>query len=171
MIISLFEQRPAQWVSIAGLLLLISGCSHFSVKENPTHAAETAKKQAVKNTQTWASAPASLLTPKEVVNGNWWTDLNDAELNRMVTQAVGHNYTIWQAKAATAQSRAQAVIAGASRLPSVSAGANNSARRQGAGDAGFSTTESYGLNLNVAWEVDLWRRLKDQSAAARISFF
>lgn len=169
---TLLEQQRMKWIGVAGALLLISGCSNFSASETSANQAEKTKDRilAEKTPKQWTGTAGNLLTQGEVVNGNWWTNLKDPQLNRIINQAVGSNYQVWQAKARVAQAQAQAVIAGADRLPSVSAGTSPSATRRGAGAAGFSTTESYGLDLNISWEVDLWNRLQAQSAAARENY-
>lgn len=105
--------------------------------------------------------------PYSTSSNNWWTTLGDPRLNEIVTEAVGENPEVWQAIARTAQSRAQAVIAGADQLPSIGAGVNGQARRQANGSFKPSTTENYGVGLNIDWEIDLWGRLAAQSAAAR----
>ena len=97
----------------------------------------------------------------------WWQAFRDPKLDAAVTEAVGENPQVFQAQARAAQARAQAVIAGAERLPAIGAGFDASARRQNTPPFGFTTNESYGLNLNVNWEIDLWGRIAAQTAAAR----
>ena len=100
----------------------------------------------------------------------WWRAFGDPLLAAAVEEAVGESPEVFQALARAAQSRAQAVIVGADALPSVGAGVNASATRQGFGDAGFSTAESYGIGLNVDWEIDLRGRLAAQTEAARLDY-
>ncbi len=97
----------------------------------------------------------------------WWQAFNDPKLNATVTEAVGENPQVFQAQARAAQARAQAVIAGAERLPAIGAGFNAGAQRQNVPPLGFQTIENYGLNLSVSWELDIWGRVAAQSAAAR----
>ncbi|MGB0847949.1 MAG: efflux transporter outer membrane subunit [Thiolinea sp.] len=166
---------------LIALLIVTTGCTHFKQADISVSAGNNAKSAvAVKTTpamlkQTlpanWTATPVNQLTPGEVVSGNWWTGFGDVHLNRLVARAAGHNYQIAQSKAQSAQARAQAIIAGAGRLPTVSAGLNTSRTRQEAGAAGFLTNQSHQLSLlNVAWEADLWGRLRAQSAAANASY-
>lgn len=103
----------------------------------------------------------------EAPQSPWWQAFGDQKLNAAVIEAVGENPQVFQAKARAAQARAQAVIAGAERLPAIGAGFDAAARRQNTPPLGFQTNESYGLNLSVSWELDLWGRVAAQSSAAR----
>ncbi|HPE61308.1 MAG: efflux transporter outer membrane subunit [Thiothrix sp.] len=160
--------KPAffQAALLGGILLLVAGCSNL-----PTQTPAKPSATASENLPAGWTATSDSLTPGDVVKGNWWTAFNDASLNRIITQAVGNNYQIAQSRAQLAQANAQAIIAGASRVPAVSAGLQASRTRQGDGSGDHSTNETYGLNLlNVSWEVDLWGRLRAQSAAANESY-
>ncbi|MCB1619700.1 MAG: efflux transporter outer membrane subunit [Thiothrix sp.] len=146
---------------------MATGCTNLPTQTPAKPAADSSENLPAR----WTAVPESRLTQGDVVKGNWWTAFNDANLNRAISQAVGNNYQIAQSRAQLAQAKAQALIASASRLPAVGAGLQADRTRQGGGDNGFSTNESYGLNLlNVSWEVDLWNRLKAQSAAANASY-
>lgn len=103
----------------------------------------------------------------DVPQSPWWQVFRDPKLNAAVTEAVGENPQVFQAQARAAQARAQAVIAGAERLPAIGAGFDAAARRQNTPPLGFQTNESYGLNLAVNWEIDLWGRIAAQQEAAR----
>ena len=162
------EQHFFKRITTVGILLLVSGCTSLAVTETSSGLIDKTKKTMVAgNEKQWASVPESLLTQGEVVNGNWWTAFKDPQLNTIIDQSVGRNYQVWQAQAKTAQARAQAVIAGADRLPSVTASSSPSYLKQRTGSSSTTTTESYGIDLGVSWEVDLWKRLKNQSQSAR----
>ena len=154
-------------VLLSSVLLWVSGCSSLS----PQNPVDNSVQKFIPQTPSQWSALPGLLTPGEVTNGNWWTEFKDGSLNRVVGQAVGNNYQIAQAKARTAQARAQAVIADSSRLPLLGAGLQADRTRQEAGAAGYLTNETYSLGLlNISWEADVWGRLKAQSAAANESY-
>ena len=118
-----------------------------------------------------ASAYSSSTGPfVEAAQSSWWQAFSDPKLNAAVTEAVGENPQVFQAQARAAQARAQAVIAGADRLPAIGANFDPAVQRQNTPPGGFQTTESYGLNLSVSWELDIWGRLAAQSAATRESY-
>jgi len=113
------------------------------------------------------------------IETDWWTEFDDEKLNRLVVDAISLNPGVRQAEARTAQARAQARIAGADRLPQLSGVFNGSNAKQlatGFGPSGGGTggssfeTETYGLALNVNWEIDLWGRIASLNGAAREDF-
>lgn len=117
--------------------------------------------------------PASFAAGPPVPAGideNWWQRFRNPRLDALIAEAVGENTQITQAQARAAQARARAVIEGADRLPQLSAGtdASKSYRGSGLNPTGRSNeTDSFGLNLNARWEIDLWGRIAAQSEAAR----
>lgn len=162
------EQKIVKRITTAGVLLLVSGCSNVGIKETSSGIISNTKNTVVTgHEKQWASTPASLLTQGEVVNGNWWKEFKDPQLNKVIDQSVGRNYQVWQAKSKVAQARAQAAIIGAGKLPSVTAGTSPSYLKQRTGSSSTTTTKSYGLDLAVSWEIDLWKRLNNQSQSAR----
>lgn len=82
---------------------------------------------------------------------------------------MSQNADLQRVTAVLGQRVAEARIAGADRLPSASFGLEGA--RQQISTFGPSTTggvifENYNLGPNLSWELDLWGRLRDQSAAA-----
>lgn len=100
------------------------------------------------------------------ISEGWVGEFSDRRLERLVDEALAYNRDL---KATAARMRAARYdeLAGRSRLvPNLDAG----------GGAGFSLSEngpllptseseSYNLTLSAAWEVDLWGRLRDLTAA------
>lgn len=114
-----------------------------------------------------------------LLDDTWWHRFEDSRLSALIDEALLENPDIRQADARTAQSLAQARIAGAERLPQLSAVINSSRQKQSlsgfpiAGTPGSQSNiinESHGASLNVSWEIDLWGRIGAQSAAARQDF-
>lgn len=106
---------------------------------------------------------------------DWWRDLGPTRLDSLVSQALANNYDLKGAAARLAQAQAQAEAAGAPLMPQLSATGNGSRRKQNFvgfpipgsdGQVLSSTSTSYGVNLNLAWEVDLWGRLRAGAQAA-----
>lgn len=99
--------------------------------------------------------------PGEAVTG-WLDDFGSPRLRDLVEEAVGENYDLASARARVAQARERAVIAGADRLPTadLSEQVNRSQNLRG---AAFQTVRANNFNLSfdMAWEVDLWGRVKD----------
>jgi len=103
----------------------------------------------------------------------WWQAFGP-ELGALVEEAWRGNPDLAAAVAAVRAATAQARIAAGARLPALGAGLNgNRARRNyigfpipGAPSPVLSTTStSWGLSLDLSWEVDLWGRLGAAAAA------
>ena len=114
-------------------------------------------------------------TPTGSIADDWWRDLGTTRLDSLITQALAQNYDLKGAATRLAQAQAQAKAAGAPLLPQLSATGNDSKRKQNfvgfpipgsAGQVLSTTSASYGVNLNLSWEVDLWGRLRAGTQAA-----
>jgi len=123
------------------------------------------------------SVPASFAvtdSPEERTSlERWWEDFGDEELSRTVEQVLLRNLDLDAARARLAVAEAQARIAGAELGPSVGLGADGTRQRQNfvglpiPGEEVLSTTySSFGVSLNVSWELDLWGKLDARASAA-----
>jgi NodT family efflux transporter outer membrane factor (OMF) lipoprotein len=115
-----------------------------------------------------ADAPVSFSISGEAETPErWWEAFDDAELNRLVEQAMGDNLDVLAAWDRLDQAVAVARIAGAPVWPNV--------------DGAFSVTDTdvvdgrdpfvvedtfYGLSLTASYEVDLWGRIRSGRKAA-----
>jgi len=109
------------------------------------------------------------------IRAQWWMDFNDPELDQVVMRVLENNYDLRAAAARLSQAVAQAKIAGADLKPSADLGFNATRRRQnyiglplpgGGGGVNSSLSTTYGVSLDLAWELDLWGRLRSGAAAA-----
>lgn len=118
-------------------------------------------------------------------SAGWWREFNSPELNELMSEARGANDDIAAALARVDEADAQARVAGAALLPSVSAGADgNRARgRSSIAGAGGSTGTAGTVNaitnpptynlfastLTASYEVDFWGRYRALHDAARMA--
>lgn len=107
----------------------------------------------------WTSGGSSI--PGKAVTG-WLGDFGSPELTSMVEEAIGKNYDLASARARIDQARERAKIVGADRLPALEAGVQTT-RSQNLRGAAFQTVRAnnFNLSLDMAWEVDLWGRVKN----------
>ena len=102
----------------------------------------------------------------------WWTDFGDPGLTSVVEQALQANTDLLAASARLEQAAAQARVAGADLVPQLDTGASGTRRKQNF--VGFpipgrernvltTRSTSYGVSLNLSWEIDLWGRLGAQA--------
>lgn len=101
------------------------------------------------------------------LRSQWWEAFNDPVLSTMMAQVNVSNQNLVQAAAQFRQARALVQSARAGYLPSVSAGA---AITRSQSSSGFISqnqnltargpSTSYSVSLDVAWEPDLWGRVR-----------
>lgn len=121
--------------------------------------------------------PPADWTAAETVDGEpldaWWTTFDDPALVRIVEEALAHNTDLVAATARVDRVLAEARIAGADLKPAVGVGLRAARQRQvfvgfpfGGSGVPSVTYSSYGVSLDVSWEVDLWGRLRAGARAA-----
>jgi len=106
------------------------------------------------------------------VPAQWWHSYNDAVLDRMVDEALAHNYDLAAAFARVEEAQAVLGITRADQLPTVTAQAGASRNR-------FSATRAlafpgqplyfndFNASLQATWEIDLWGKYRRATEAAR----
>jgi len=98
----------------------------------------------------------------------WIDDFEDPLLPELVAEALERNRDLQAAAARLAAARAAATIAGADLWPDVSA--DTSGRRSLRPNTGGTAldrtrTNTFALGASMAWELDLWGRLRDRARA------
>ena len=104
---------------------------------------------------------------------DWWKTFADPRLDAFMELALDGNRDLRVSLARLEALAAARTIAGAPLWPAVDAALNsNRARRLflgfpfGAGGVPSTTVTTYGLSLNVTWELDIWGRLRAGESAA-----
>ncbi|MEE3234864.1 MAG: efflux transporter outer membrane subunit [Candidatus Latescibacterota bacterium] len=121
----------------------------------------------------------NLTKPKtELVNSipKWWEAFEDTSLNKVVEKVLEANHDLRIAAARLEQAKAQALLAKAPLLPTLGTSGTASRRKQSFlgfpirgnedGSPPNTTTNSYGVNINANWEVDIWGKLRNNARAA-----
>jgi len=126
----------------------------------------------------WATEVAEIRDSIDVIV-DWWTEFADSNLNNLVEESLHRNLNLSIAAANLEAAAAQAVISGASLYPQADMSVNAARRKQnfiglpipGAGDDALTTTTTtYGVSLNISWELDLWGRIRAEQSAAVSQF-
>lgn len=109
------------------------------------------------------------------VPGDWWELFADEQLNGLVTAALAENRDLRATAARVDAAAASARIAGAALRPNVGLSGNAARQRlvfvglpiPGSGGSVLSsTTNNFGVSLDLSWEADLWGRLRAGQRAA-----
>jgi multidrug efflux system outer membrane protein len=105
---------------------------------------------------------------------SWWQVFKDPALQNLIGIALTNNYDLKQAVARVEEARDQAAAANAAFFPQVGYGGDlgrgeNSLYNSPAALNGATETSAQ-LNLNAAWEIDLWGRIRRSSEAARAQY-
>jgi len=144
-------------------MLLMPGCSRKPI--------EIRHRPEIKMLDQWSDTEVD---DGEVLS-HWWESFNDPVLRKLVEKGLEENHSLKAAAARLEAAVAQARIAGADLLPSVTAGWNASGQRQnfiglpipGAEEQVLSRTfRSFGVSLDASWEPDVWGRISAAEAAA-----
>ena len=111
---------------------------------------------------TWTSGSDGDVMP-------WIEDVRDPKLRALIWTALENNFDLKAAIARVDAARARARIAGADRQPQLDLGFTAvRAKRDisGGNDSVDVTTTSLDLGLELAWELDVWGRLRASTRAA-----
>lgn len=108
----------------------------------------------------WTGGPA---LPGPVSNG-WIAQFQDAQLDKLVAEAVAYNPDLQLASARVEAAEAAARAAGAALYPQVNL------MGHGGGKAGGDGSGVSVIGLFASWELDLWGKVRAQRAAARAQY-
>ncbi len=105
---------------------------------------------------------------------HWWRSFDVPQLNALVEEALGHNFSLQESWARLAQTRALAIRSGAALWPDLAVEGGAAYSRQGNSNnqttsGADDTVESYNLGLVSRYELDLWGRIRSQRQAAVLS--
>lgn len=111
---------------------------------------------------------------KAGVDHDWVRKIGGSELTSLVGEALRANPNLRASAARVDQAAAVAKVAGADRYPSLGVGGRSARQKQnfvgfpigGGGGVPSSISDSFGVSLDAAWEVDVWGKLKDGAEAA-----
>jgi outer membrane protein, multidrug efflux system len=101
----------------------------------------------------------------------WWQVFGDPTLHDLVGRALAGNYDLQAAVATIEQARAQVGVAAADLYPQL--GYQGSAERQKIFFTPTFPSTTFNLfqgAVNVAWEIDVWGRIRRSTEAARAQF-
>lgn len=145
-------------------ILLISAAGLLSAAGCAKLAGPAFERPSLPEKSSW-SGPVST-NETATLRKDWWNEFNDAELSSLIERALGANFDLQVAAARVNRSEALAGVAASRRLPTIGASAGSTFGAARTDRGGQVSTESYDVGAGVAWELDIWGKLrKGQSAA------
>lgn len=157
--------RAATPLTAVGALLAVAACS---VSPPPA----TEPDLGVDVPEAWSATGAAATQATGGIGDAWWQDFGVDDLNAIVERALAFNTDLRAAAARVEQAAAQARIAGADLSPQVSAGLSGLRTKRnfvgfpipGGEEEVLSTiSNTFGVSVDVSWEIDLWGRLSAQA--------
>lgn len=146
-------------------LALLSGCASPPKREPPDVYVDIPESYTAYDAVEWEAVTNQ---------SKWWREFEDARLDSLIDEGLRHNHNLHLASARVDAAAAEARAAGVDLYPDVSARFDASRRRQNL--IGFPIpgrpsvlsirSTSVGVSLDVAWEVDLWGRVRSAQSAA-----
>ncbi|MEN8772597.1 MAG: efflux transporter outer membrane subunit [Akkermansiaceae bacterium] len=100
------------------------------------------------------------------ISTGWLKEFRDPRMTTIVKEALAHNQGLKAAAHRLKAAKEGTIIGRAARLPSVNASTNYRATDS----LQSSSSESYGISLNAAWEPDLWGRLRNLDYATQANY-
>ena len=151
---------PYRSISFAAVAvaLLLGGCSspryvRPDVPVPPSYRGETVPRN---------SDAASNGPPASFGDLSWQEVIRDEDLSKLIREALAYNPDAQIAAARVLEAQAQAAVSRSALFPSVDALASYLNSRSDATD-----TSAISLTASLGWELDLWRKIRNTSAAAR----
>jgi NodT family efflux transporter outer membrane factor (OMF) lipoprotein len=144
---------PRLWLALGLAVLLLSGCAGLRPAIAPPPIPDA-----------FARAVGEERSPPALQR--WWEVFDDGELDALMDEAFLANLDLTQAHARIEQNEAVLRSTTAARHPTLNL-TGQAGRGQQPGLVDDSDTQSYRLSVAAAFELDLWGKLRQRSAAAR----
>lgn len=141
-------------LSLLLAVLFLGGCASIQPQNNAT----------LSQALHYEQLDLARYTPNE----QWWRVYQDPQLDALVAQALANNLDLAKSAISVNKALYQARLVGAELVPGYSAGANASVRDNL--KTGEASSHSFGGNLGISYEVDLWRRLSDSANAQQWAY-
>lgn len=145
-------------LSVAFLVTAITACSGLS---GPEYEQPTVVEKAQ-----WSDSEALSVTGADTIQPDWWRNFNDPYLDKLIQQALANNVDLHILAARVGVAEAAISQANATRLPTIDAALGANLQKNEGGGTQRSVSQASAL----AWEVDIWGKLKKGVSAQSAGF-
>lgn len=149
-------------ILIASLSTILAGCASTSMPADPAPILSESLPQQF--TATIIQNSHNEANHSEMVAA-WWRAFNAPQLDRLITQALGNNFSFQAAINRLQQSATKATQAGASSSPTLDATFNADRTTQSSDSA-----TAFQFGVMASYELDLWSRLSATKQAAEFDY-
>lgn len=115
--------------------------------------------------QTPASWTAASIGHEGRISTGWVDEFADRGLTAAVDEALDRNRDLKAAAARMRRAEENRIIGRSRHFPRIGADSSTGWSTSGNGPGARTSSERYGLTVSASWELDLWGRLRDLSAA------
>jgi NodT family efflux transporter outer membrane factor (OMF) lipoprotein len=151
-------ERTPRHATLLVAALLLSGCAVIgSTPTTPAANAPTA----------WRSATANANPADLAELATWWRHLGDPMLNTLIDSALDASLDLRAAQSRLREARARRLLAGAERLPSVTASGSASRSRSSEEAGSGRTTNLFSAGFDASWEPDVFGAVARSIEAAQ----
>lgn len=158
---------PGGWR--CGYLVMVA-CATFQTGCGATSAASY-ERPAVSTPSVYRAGGEAFEMARESIAPHWWRGFRDTYLDALIERSIQGNPDLRIAVARVEEASAAIGQARAARLPTVSAGGNVTARGDRSPFSGNrQTTENYGAQTQLSWEIDTWGKLKKGVNARKAAY-
>jgi multidrug efflux system outer membrane protein len=150
------QQQLMKLFNLALLPLVISACSSFKSVDNARELANVPATPAAFELQQGMNQQQPVAA--------WWSQLNDGQLNQLITDALQQNHSVRIAQASLAESRALLRNSKLDRYPTVEAGVSGTRQKQSTdiiGPVDSRISETYQAGFDASWELDIFGRVRN----------
>jgi outer membrane protein, multidrug efflux system len=161
---SSFPLRPSVKENALFLFLLAALLSGCALSQPPTHSqvVTNALPQGTTIPGRWNSTATT-----NQVTCDWLKTFNDARLDAIVAEAITNNLDLRQAAARVEMARQSVVVVASQMKPQIGANFRAATTRDEEHDQWYNSKHAL---AGVAWEPDVWGRLRAQRAAAQAGY-
>jgi NodT family efflux transporter outer membrane factor (OMF) lipoprotein len=151
---------------IVGVAVLAAAAALSSCLSKPPSNAKVLRDSLPKSTKVPEAWTANSGADGAVTN-DWLKSFHDPQLEAVVAEAVANNLDLVQAAAVVEVARQNVVVVASQLKPQIALGLGLATLRDKSQDQNSNTTN---VRLGIAWEPDVWGRLRAQRAAAKAGF-
>lgn len=115
----------------------------------------------------WQQGKSTNVVPLDTGRlATWWKRFNDPVLDRLITDALQSSPDVRTTLARIDEARARRGVTRSALFPMLSGGASGQGVRSENRRTGVATSDSFGADVNMNWEIDLFGKLRQNLKAS-----